>query len=52
VDNVAATAAKAVEPGGTICVPPGNLASHARFAALIDTQGAVFGINKSLASDG
>jgi predicted enzyme related to lactoylglutathione lyase len=52
VDNVEAAAAKAVELGGTICVPPGNLATQARFAVLIDTQGAVFGIYQSLAGEG
>ena len=51
VTDVEATAAQAVELGGTICVPPATLGTHGKIAVLIDTQNAVFGIYQSLGGD-
>ena len=41
VDNVDATAAKAEELGGKICVPPRDIPEVGRFTVLQDPQGAV-----------
>ena len=48
VDDVDASAAKAVELGGKIVEPPFDIANSGRFAVLEDPQGAVFGIAKPL----
>jgi len=44
VDDVDATASKAVELGGKILMPPTDIPNVGRFAALADPQGVMFSV--------
>ncbi|WP_394202599.1 VOC family protein [Shewanella waksmanii] len=44
VENCDASAAKAAELGGKVCVPPTDIANVGRFAVLNDPQGGVFSV--------
>ncbi|QSA96576.1 VOC family protein [Methylococcus sp. EFPC2] len=44
VDDVDATAAKVVELGGQVCVPPMDIPGVGRFAIVTDPQGANIGV--------
>ena len=46
VADVDATAARAAELGGKICVPPSDIPDVGRFAMILDPQGAAFAVLK------